>query len=123
MIHERTSVGLDVHALSVAACAIDGKTGELHRWGLTADPGEVHRWVTSVPGLVWVVYEPAEDHDGCVCGASNYPWVTRRYLPQINRGIGKRIEELEHMTEAERDWVLYGRRPSLHDSFEKEEIG
>jgi transposase len=57
VIHERTSVGLDVHALSVVACAIDGVTGELHRCRLTPDPGDVHRWVTSLPGLVRVVYE------------------------------------------------------------------
>jgi len=26
---QRTSVGLDVHALSVVACAVDGQTGEI----------------------------------------------------------------------------------------------
>ena len=39
MITERTSVGLDVHARSVAA-AIDGDTGELHR-RLGSDHGEI----------------------------------------------------------------------------------
>jgi transposase len=32
---ERTSVGLDVHATSVAAAAIDGVTGELFQERLT----------------------------------------------------------------------------------------
>jgi transposase len=57
VIVERTSVGLDVHALSVVACAIDGETGELHRARLTPDPGDVHRWVSALPGPVRVVYE------------------------------------------------------------------
>jgi hypothetical protein len=41
---ERTSVGLDVHARSVVACAIDGRTGEIRqvsgqrqRAGMAAD--------------------------------------------------------------------------------------
>ena len=36
MFTERTSVGLDVHARSVAAAAIDSQTGELLRAKLTA---------------------------------------------------------------------------------------
>ena len=35
MFTERTSVGLDVHARSVAAAAIDGVTGELFQTTLT----------------------------------------------------------------------------------------
>ena len=35
MFSERTSVGLDVHARSVAAAAIDGDTGELFQTRLT----------------------------------------------------------------------------------------
>ena len=35
MFTERTSVGLDVHARSVAAAAIDGVTGELFQARLT----------------------------------------------------------------------------------------
>jgi hypothetical protein len=34
---ERTSVGLDVHARSVVAAAIDGDTGEVFRKRLTPD--------------------------------------------------------------------------------------
>ena len=54
---ERTSVGLDVHARSVVACAIDGETGELTRARLCPDYGEVHRWLLDLEGPLRVVYE------------------------------------------------------------------
>jgi transposase len=57
VIHERTSVGLDVHALSVVGCAIDGETGELDRRRVSPDPGDIYQWVLSLPGPVRVVYE------------------------------------------------------------------
>ena len=57
MFIERTSVGLDVHARSVVACAIDGVTGEVHRARLCPDTGEVVAWVGGVPGPARVVYE------------------------------------------------------------------
>jgi transposase len=57
VIHERTSVGLDVHARSVVACAIDGATGELVQRRLTPDNGEVLAWIESLSGPVRVVYE------------------------------------------------------------------
>jgi transposase len=54
---ERTSVGLDVHARSVAAAAIDGVTGELFQTRLTPAHDRIHEWVSSLPGPVAVVYE------------------------------------------------------------------
>jgi transposase len=54
---ERTSVGLDVHARSVVAAAIDGVTGEVFRARLTPDYGEITRWVVGLPGPSAVVYE------------------------------------------------------------------
>jgi transposase len=54
------SVGLDVHARSVVACAVDGLTGEIHKARLTPDPGEIIGWVRALPGPVdqtRVVYE------------------------------------------------------------------
>jgi transposase len=54
---ERTSVGLDVHARSVVAAAIDGVTGEVFRARLTPDYGEVTRWIVGLPGPSAVVYE------------------------------------------------------------------
>ena len=57
MFTERTSVGLDVHARSVVAAAIDGVTGEVFRARLTPDYGEIARWVVGLPGPSAVVYE------------------------------------------------------------------
>ena len=57
MFTERTSVGLDVHARSVVAAAIDGVTGEVFRARLTPGNEEVIGWVRSLPGPLAVVYE------------------------------------------------------------------
>lgn len=54
---ERTSVGLDVHARSVAAAAIDGVTGEITRARLTPSHDHIRSWVGQLPGPVAVVYE------------------------------------------------------------------
>jgi len=54
---ERTSVGLDVHARSVAAAAIDGDTGELVQSRLTPSFDQIRSWITDLPGPVAVVYE------------------------------------------------------------------
>jgi transposase len=54
---ERTSVGLDVHARSVAAAAIDGVTGELFQTKLTPSFDHIRSWITSLPGPVAVAYE------------------------------------------------------------------
>lgn len=53
----RTDVGLDVHARSVAGCAIDGETGEVFRRKLTPDYGEILAWIRSLPGPVKAAYE------------------------------------------------------------------
>jgi transposase len=54
---ERTSVGLDVHARSVAAAAIDGVTGELFQTTLTPSYDHVESWIGDLPGPVAVAYE------------------------------------------------------------------
>jgi hypothetical protein len=54
---ERTSVGLDVHARSVVAAAIDGDTGEVFRKRLTPGNDDVIGWVRSLPGPSAAVYE------------------------------------------------------------------
>jgi transposase len=54
---ERTSVGLDVHARSVVAAAIDGQTGEIFRARLTPACEHVVGWVSGLPGPVAAVYE------------------------------------------------------------------
>ncbi|MFT4287510.1 IS110 family transposase, partial [Nocardioides sp.] len=57
MFTERTSVGLDVHARSVAAAAIDGVTGELFQTTLTPSYDHVRSWLRGLPGPVAVAYE------------------------------------------------------------------
>ena len=57
MFTERTSVGLDVHARSVAAAAIDGVTGELVQAKLTPSYEQIRSWVGGLPGPVAVAYE------------------------------------------------------------------
>ena len=57
MFTERTSIGLDVHARSVAAAAIDGVTGELFQHKLTPDPEDIQSWIDHLPGPVAVAYE------------------------------------------------------------------
>jgi len=54
---ERTSVGLDVHARSVVAAAIDGVTGEVFRARLTPAYEDVVGWVRRLPGPSATVYE------------------------------------------------------------------
>ncbi len=57
MFSERTSVGLDVHARSVAAAAIDGVTGELIQAKLTPSHDHIRSWLRDLPGPVAVTYE------------------------------------------------------------------
>ncbi|MCG2621505.1 IS110 family transposase [Arthrobacter sp. I2-34] len=52
---ERTSVGLDVHARSIAACALDSTTGEIIRQTLA--PDDVTAWLERLPGPIAVTYE------------------------------------------------------------------
>ncbi len=57
MFTERTSVGLDVHARSVAAAAIDGVTGELIQAKLTPSHEHIRSWIEDRPDPVVVTYE------------------------------------------------------------------
>jgi hypothetical protein len=57
VFRERTSVGLDVHARSVVAAAIDGRTGEVFKARLTPSHAEVLAWIGKLPGPCAVVYE------------------------------------------------------------------
>jgi len=54
---ERTSIGLDVHARSVAAAAIDSVTGEVFRTVLTPSYEHIRSWISELPGPVAVAYE------------------------------------------------------------------
>ena len=57
MFGERTSVGLDVHARSVVAAAIDGVTGELRQARLTPSDDHIRCWLEQFDGPVAVAYE------------------------------------------------------------------
>lgn len=57
MFVERTSVGLDVHARSVAAAAIDGETGEVFKARLSPSHEQIRSWIGDLPGPVAVTYE------------------------------------------------------------------
>jgi hypothetical protein len=52
-----TSVGLDVHARSVVACGLDGRTGQLFERRMTPDHGDIVSRNRSLPGPVAVTYE------------------------------------------------------------------
>jgi transposase len=54
---ERTSVGLDVHARSVAAAAIDSVTGEVFQTRLTPSYDHIRSWISGLPGPAAAVYE------------------------------------------------------------------
>jgi transposase len=54
---ESTSVGLDVHARSTVAAAIDERTGELVQRRMGSFTDEIVAWVTSMPGPVAATYE------------------------------------------------------------------
>jgi transposase len=57
MFFERTSVGLDVHAQSVVAEAVDFATGQVFSERLVPSPDVVVAWVGRLPGPVAVAYE------------------------------------------------------------------
>jgi transposase len=54
---ERMSVGLDVHARSVAVAAIDGVSGELVQARLRPAHEEIRSWIQGLQGPVAVTYE------------------------------------------------------------------
>ena len=57
MFTERTSVGLDVHARSVAAAALDGLTGQVWQETLRPDSEAILAWLGQLPGPTAVAYE------------------------------------------------------------------
>ncbi len=57
MKYQRTSVGLDVHALSEGACALDSETGELFDGRLTLADEDIWAWLKMLPGPIKVTYE------------------------------------------------------------------
>ena len=64
MIVQGTSVGLDVHALSVVAHAVDEETGKVARARLCPDHGEVLVWLHQLSAPVRVTYEAVRPGSG-----------------------------------------------------------
>jgi transposase len=54
---ERTFIGLDVHAKTIVACALDTATGEVIRAKMNPDPVAVLAWLQTLAAPVQVVYE------------------------------------------------------------------
>jgi transposase len=52
-----TFVGMDVHARSMYAAAIDAMSGELTRWRFRGDLEAPVAWLRSLPAPVWACYE------------------------------------------------------------------
>jgi transposase len=80
MMHINTFVGLDVHARSIKAVALDVVTGEVRSAGFGYDHAAVAEWVRSLPQPAKCVYESgvtgfdlqkrlSEDGVDCVIGA------------------------------------------------------
>ena len=57
MFTERTSVGLDVHARSVAAAGLDTETGEVQEQRLLPVSRDIVSWLHRLPVPVAVTYE------------------------------------------------------------------
>ena len=57
MFTERTSVGLDVHARSVAAAGLDTVTGQVWERQLRPDSAAILAWLRDLPGPVAATYE------------------------------------------------------------------
>ncbi len=57
MFNERTSVGLDAHARSILACALDTVTGQILQRRLVPSVDAVLDWLGELPGPVAVAYE------------------------------------------------------------------
>ena len=70
MIVQGTSVGLDVHALSVVAHAIDEETGKVARARLCPDHREVLGWLHQLRAPVRVTYEAGPDRRSASRGRS-----------------------------------------------------
>lgn len=56
-MHERTLIGLDVHARSIQAGVLDGLTGEVKSLAVPVATGALVAWVCAQPGPQAVAYE------------------------------------------------------------------
>jgi transposase len=90
---ERTSVGLDVHARSVVAAAIDGQTGEVFKARLTPSYAEVLGWVGKLPGPCAVAYEAGPTGFGLARALTAAGWRCEvAASSKLNRAAGDRVK-------------------------------
>jgi hypothetical protein len=94
---ERTSVGLDLHARSVVAAAIDRVTGEMFRARLTPGNDDVLGWVRELPGPPAVVYEAGPIGFGLsraftTTGIRCEIWLRRRFSALLVIGSRRMLE-------------------------------
>jgi hypothetical protein len=93
VIVQGTSVGLDVHALSVVAHAVDEETGKVARARLCPDHGEVLGWLHQLRAPVRVTYEGGRPGSGWR-GRSPRPgwnaWLPHPRSCSVRPGIGSR---------------------------------
>jgi transposase len=72
VINARTSVGLNAHVRSAAACGLDGQSGEVSERYLAPDAATVVDWVQSLPGPVAVTYEAGPAGFGYETGPAGF---------------------------------------------------
>jgi transposase len=107
---ERTSVGLDVHARSISAAAIDTTTGEFFQERLVPTHEVVIDWVRRLPGPVAVAYEAGPTGFGLARALDAAGIRCQVAAPsKLNRAAGERVK-----TDA-RDAVLLARLLRIDD--------
>lgn len=96
-----TSVGLDVHARSVVACGLDGRSGQLFERWLSPDHSDIESWIRSLPGPVSVTYEAGPTGFGLA-----------RFL--LSRGIPCQVAAPSKLQRPSGDRVKTDRRDARH---------
>lgn len=93
MGYERTSVGLDVHARSVVAAAIDTQTGEVIKTRLVPSFEVIIGWLRQLAGPIRVVYEAGPTGFGLFRALSQAGIVCTVAAPsKITRAPGDRVK-------------------------------
>ncbi|WP_157695247.1 IS110 family transposase [Nakamurella panacisegetis] len=121
MFSERTSVGLDVHARSVVASALDVESGQLRRQRLTPNVDDLRRWLAALPAPAAVTYEAGPTGFGLartLTTAGSGVWWRRRR--NCKRPAGDRVKtdarDAEHLARLPRmDQIVPVRVPSADE--------
>ena len=90
---EGSWVGLDVHARSVVAAALDGVTGEIHRARLTPQYRDLGGWLDGLLGPVVVTYEAGPTGFGLARFLAGAGVECRVAAPsKLQRPVGDRVK-------------------------------